>query len=71
MVRLSETRITRTPSGCYFPTIQVASFQSARIQTDAVGEIFISEDAVKSGNLNLEGLEPRSLELKGVVSLFR
>jgi len=32
----------------------------------AAGEILISEDSVKSGNLDVEGLESRSLELKGV-----
>ena len=32
----------------------------------AAGEILISEDSVKSGNLNVTGLENRSLELKGV-----
>ncbi|MBI2332945.1 MAG: adenylate/guanylate cyclase domain-containing protein [Chloroflexi bacterium] len=32
----------------------------------AAGEILISEAAVKSGNLDVEGLESRSLELKGV-----
>lgn len=31
----------------------------------ATGEIFISEDSVKSGNLDVEELEKRSLELKG------
>lgn len=32
----------------------------------AAGEILISEDSVKSGNLDVTGLESRSLELKGV-----
>ena len=32
----------------------------------AAGEILISEDAVKSGNLDVSGLESRSLELKGI-----
>lgn len=32
----------------------------------AAGEILISEDSVKSGNLDVSGLESRSLELKGV-----
>ena len=32
----------------------------------AAGEILISEDSVKSGNLDVEGLESSSLELKGV-----
>ncbi len=32
----------------------------------AAGEILISEDSVKSGNLDVRGLETRSLELKGV-----
>jgi len=32
----------------------------------AAGEILISEDSVKSGNLDVDGLESRSLELKGV-----
>ena len=30
------------------------------------GEILISEDSVKSGNLDVEGLECRSLEVKGI-----
>ena len=39
----------------------------ARLSSKAVaGEILISEDSVKSGNLPLEGVESRSLELKGV-----
>ncbi|HLA06762.1 MAG TPA: adenylate/guanylate cyclase domain-containing protein [Anaerolineales bacterium] len=32
----------------------------------AAGEILISEDSIRSGNLDVEGLESRSLELKGV-----
>jgi len=32
----------------------------------AAGEILISEESVKSGNLDVSGLESRSLELKGV-----
>ena len=32
----------------------------------AAGEILISEDSVKSGNLDVDGLETRLLELKGV-----
>ena len=32
----------------------------------AAGEILISEDSVKSGNLDVDELESRSLELKGV-----
>lgn len=32
----------------------------------AAGEILISEDSVKFGNLDVDGLESRSLELKGV-----
>ena len=32
----------------------------------AAGEILISEESVKSGNLDVEGLESRSLDLKGV-----
>jgi adenylate cyclase len=32
----------------------------------AAGEILISEESVKSGDLDVEGLETRSLELKGV-----
>jgi adenylate cyclase len=32
----------------------------------AAGEILISEESVKSGNLDITGLESRSLELKGV-----
>jgi len=34
--------------------------------TAAAGEILISEDSVKFGNLEVEGLESRLLELKGV-----
>jgi adenylate cyclase len=44
-----------------------AANMCARLSSKAVaGEILISEDSVKSGNLDLEGLESRSLELKGV-----
>lgn len=32
----------------------------------AAGEILISSDAVRSGEINVDGLESRSLELKGV-----
>ena len=32
----------------------------------AAGEILISEDSLKSGNLDVEGLESLALELKGV-----
>ncbi len=32
----------------------------------AAGEILISEDAVKAGNLDVAGLESRTLELKGI-----
>ena len=39
----------------------------ARLSSSAAaGEILISEGSVKSGNLDVEGLETRSLELKGV-----
>ena len=39
----------------------------ARLSSQAAaGEILISEDSVKSGNLDADGLESRSLELKGV-----
>ena len=39
----------------------------ARLSSKAgAGEILISEETVRSGNLNVEGLESRSLELKGV-----
>jgi len=39
----------------------------ARLSSRAgAGEIVISEDSVKSGNLDVTGLESRSLELKGV-----
>jgi class 3 adenylate cyclase len=44
-----------------------AANMCARLSSKAVaGEILISEDSVKSGNLDVEGLESRSLELKGV-----
>jgi adenylate cyclase len=40
---------------------------SARLSSKAAaGEILISEDSVKSGNLDVEGMETRLLELKGV-----
>jgi class 3 adenylate cyclase len=32
----------------------------------AAGEILISQDSLKYGNLDVEGLESRALELKGV-----
>ena len=32
----------------------------------AAGEIYISEDSVNFGELDVDGLESRSLELKGV-----
>lgn len=39
----------------------------ARLSSSAAaGEILISEDSLKSGNLDADGLESRSLELKGV-----
>ena len=44
-----------------------AANMCARLSSKALaGEILISEDSVKSGNLNVEGLESRFLELKGV-----
>jgi adenylate cyclase len=44
-----------------------AANMCARLSSKAAaGEILISEDSVKSGNLDVEGLETRSLELKGV-----
>jgi adenylate cyclase len=44
-----------------------AANMSARLSSKAAaGEILISEDSVKSGNLDVSGLETRSLELKGV-----
>ena len=44
-----------------------AANMCARLSSKAAaGEILISEDSVKSGNLNVERLEARSLELKGV-----
>jgi class 3 adenylate cyclase len=45
----------------------IAPTLCARLSSKAAaGEILISEDAVKSGNLNVKGLESRSLELKRV-----
>ena len=39
----------------------------ARLSSRAgAGEILISDDSVKFGNLDVDGLESRSLELKGV-----
>jgi adenylate cyclase len=39
----------------------------ARLSSNAAaGEILASEESVKSGNLDVEGLETRSLELKGI-----
>ena len=47
-----------------------AANMCARLSFKAAGgEILISEDSVKSGNLDVEGLESRSLELKGVSQL--
>ena len=44
-----------------------AANMCARLSSKAAaGEILISEDSVKSGNLDVEGLETRLLELKGV-----
>ena len=44
-----------------------AANMCARISSKAgAGEILISEDSVKFGNLDVDGLESRSLELKGV-----
>jgi len=44
-----------------------AANMRARLSSKAAaGEFLISEDSVKSGNLDVEGLETRSLELKGV-----
>lgn len=44
-----------------------AANMCARLSSKAAaGEILISEDSVKSGNLNVDGLESRSFELKGV-----
>jgi len=44
-----------------------AANMCARLSSKAAaGEILISEDSVKSGNLDVEGLESRSLELKGI-----
>jgi adenylate cyclase len=45
----------------------IAPTLCARLSSKAAaGEILISEDAVKSGNLKVDGLENRLLELKGV-----
>lgn len=45
----------------------IAPTLCARLSSKAAaGEILISEDSVKSGNLDVSGLESRSLELKGV-----
>jgi adenylate cyclase len=44
-----------------------AANMCARLSSKAAaGEMLISEQSVKSGNLDVEGLETRSLELKGV-----
>jgi len=44
-----------------------AANMCARLSSKAAaGEILISEESVKSGNLDVTGLESRSLELKGV-----
>jgi adenylate cyclase len=44
-----------------------AANMCARLSSKAeAGEILISEDSVKFGNLDVEGLESRSIELKGV-----
>jgi adenylate cyclase len=44
-----------------------AANMCARLSSKAAaGEILISEESVKSGNLDVDGLESRSLELKGV-----
>ena len=44
-----------------------AANMCARLSSKAAaGEILISEDSIKSGNLDVNGLESRSLELKGV-----
>jgi adenylate cyclase len=45
----------------------IAPTLCARLSSKAAaGEILISEESVKSGNLDVSGLESRSLELKGV-----
>ena len=45
----------------------IAPTLCARLSSKAAaGEILISEDSVKSGNLDVSGLETRSLELKGM-----
>jgi len=44
-----------------------AANMCARLSSKAAaGEILISEESVKSGNLDITGLESRSLELKGI-----
>lgn len=44
-----------------------AANMCARLSSKAAaGEILISEDSIRSGNLDAEGLESRALELKGV-----
>ena len=44
-----------------------ATNMCARLSSKAAaGEILIGEDSVRSGNLDVTDLEPRSLELKGV-----
>lgn len=45
----------------------IAPTLCARLSSkDAAGEVFISEDSVKSGNLDVSGLESRSPELNSV-----
>jgi class 3 adenylate cyclase len=45
----------------------IAPTLCARLSSKAAaGEILISDDSVKSENLDVDGLESRSLELKGV-----
>lgn len=44
-----------------------AANMCARLSSKAAaGEILISDESIKSGSLNVEGLESRSLELKGI-----
>jgi len=44
-----------------------AANMCARLSSKAAaGEILISQDSLKSGNLDVEGLESLALELKGV-----
>jgi len=46
---------------------EIAANMCARLSSRAAaGEILISEDSVKSGNLDAAGMESRALELKGV-----